>query len=633
MVVLGLWPATLPAQSGVLPERARPGAVTPRPERFPPVPASIDAPRVDIPPAYERPLGVDDGERIRIRRFIVTGLEENPKLGLYHAEVEQLVEQLRLQVMGLDKVNAKGFTAEEQQLIDEFLETAARDLRGRPRTAEYEALLSRLRYQRYLRSGLTIGQMQNIANKLTEFYRAKGFFLAQALIPEQVVNDESVEIRVLEGKLGQVLVEGNKDYRLEVVRSPFADIIGKPVNKRQVEQALLSVSDYPGLESFGVFSRGRNLGETDLTLRVQNEDRHEFTAHSDTHGTDSTGEQRLRFSYLFNNTFRNGDLLEAQLLQTASPANSTYGSLEYGTPVFSHGYMAGGGFSSNAFDIGGELAVFSLSGETRESWLYTRKQLARGRSFNAYADIRYADRLAETLQADSVVNRDKLQALTLELGFDSIDSVAGGGLNQGVVQYTRGSVEVPAEDSDVLLSRPEGSESYAKTVFILTRLQTVTGNQSLLLRYSRQLSSDLLTSLEQASLGGSDDVRGYQVAEFLRDDSQFASLEYIFNAPFFAGRRFSDTMTWGQVLQVSLFADFSSGKLNVPASSEIELTADAVDLSAYGLAVQFNLPGTVFSKLEIGKRGSKDKLGETFTEDDIAALDETQVFFELEYYF
>ncbi|HEY3487661.1 MAG TPA: POTRA domain-containing protein, partial [Gammaproteobacteria bacterium] len=200
IAVSGNWTPFAFAQSPVLPEGAQPGAVMPRPERFPEVPASIDAPKVDIPPVYERPLGVDDGARIRIGKFVLAGLEENPRLDLYRAEVEQLVETLRLQAMGLDKVNAKGFTQEEQQLIDEFLQTTTQDLRGKPRTREYEALLSRLRYQRYLRSGLTIGQMQDIANRLTEFYRSKGFFLAQAVIPEQVVNDETVEIRILEGR-------------------------------------------------------------------------------------------------------------------------------------------------------------------------------------------------------------------------------------------------------------------------------------------------------------------------------------------------------------------------------------------------------------------------------------------------
>jgi hemolysin activation/secretion protein len=44
---------------------------------------------------------------------------------------------------------------------------------------------------------MTIGQMQEVANAVTQYYRNAGFILAQAFIPAQEVSANTVTIEVI----------------------------------------------------------------------------------------------------------------------------------------------------------------------------------------------------------------------------------------------------------------------------------------------------------------------------------------------------------------------------------------------------------------------------------------------------
>ena len=115
-------------------------------------------------------------------------------------------------------------------------------------------------------AGMTVGEMQQIAAAVTQYYRSAGYVLAQAFIPAQEVVDGEVVIEVLEGNLGNVIVEGNERYSDELLAKPFEDLIDAPVTASGIETAILTVSDYPGLTAFGVFQPG-----TDRQVGIERE--------------------------------------------------------------------------------------------------------------------------------------------------------------------------------------------------------------------------------------------------------------------------------------------------------------------------------------------------------------------------
>ena len=109
-----------------------------------------------------------------------------------------------------------------------------------------------------------------------------------------------------------------------------------------------------------------------------------------------------------------------------------------------------------------------------------------------------------------------------------------------------------------------------------SRLQPTFDLQSLLFRFDMQVSSDLLTSLEQFSLGGPYSVRAYPVAQILVDNAIFTSFEYIVKAS-------PDTeKNWLSNLQLSAYFDFARGDINDPILNSVS----SATLSGIGVAIQ-----------------------------------------------
>jgi hemolysin activation/secretion protein len=78
-------------------------------------------------------------------------------------------------------------------------------------------------------------------------------------------------------------------------------------------------------------------------------------------------------------------------------------------------------------------------------------------------------------------------------------------------------------------------------------------------------------------------------------------VEWIINAPGFADKTAFANRTWGEVFQVSLFYDYGNGKLNNPSQTEQEMLDDKT-LQGAGGALQLNMPGKFYARLDVARR-------------------------------
>lgn len=538
-----------------VPGGATPGGIMPDITDMPKAPVAVDV--FPIPPVIERPLDVEEGPVLVVQRFALKGVVDHPERNLTVADVQRLVDARHA---------------------------------AKP-------------------EGFTIGQLQELANDVTQLYRDAGFILAQAFIPAQDVESGVVTLEVLEGKLGKVMTEGNNRYSTSVLSAPFTDLIGQPVTKESLESAVLTMTDYPGLTAFSVLQPGDNVGETALVLKVQKEQPYDVNVRLDNHGTEFIGEYRLLATGKLNNITGAADTLSATLLTTSKPNNTIYGDIRYIRPVISPDYKLGAAYSHNSFDVGSELADLDISGTTDIFNVYLRKDFIRGRQKNLYGLIDLAAERATVDQTAAVNQEDRLTVLTLEGGFDSIDTRFNG-INTGTAQLSHGFSDVLGAmgDDDPDSTRTGGSGEkaggdFTKLEISYSRLQSLFKNNSLLLRAHGQYSNDLLTSLEQFQMGGPNSVRAYPVAEYLRDSGMYVSLDYLVNAPGFSDKPAFGNRTWGELLQFSVFVDAARGWMNDPlANEEREVT-----LKGAGIGVQFNMPGRFFARLSLATQiGDRD---------------------------
>lgn len=538
-----------------LPDSARPGAVRPEEVGRPVTPPEPAGELMEIPAVIDRPFEIEEGPRVAVLHFRFPDARDLPDVDLRVADLQTLVDGLRDQ---------------------------------RP-------------------EGFTIGQLQEVADQVTRFYRGKGLILAQAVLPVQQVKEGIVDIQIFEGSLGRVLTEGNQMYDAVVLQGPFKKLIGQPVTKDAIETALLQLTDFPGLTVFGVFQPGQLVGTADIVLRVQEEERFDIAYRVDNHGLQETGRIRFRPTLEWNNPTGTADHIEVSLQQTYRPKNNLYESVDYDR-YFGRGVTAGFSGNRNEFDVGGELAARKIKGKTDEVGLWAEKAWFRSRQFNMATNFAFAHKESRTFTAGRQINKDRLSVFSLEASMDQVDSRFKG-INFATLEYSHGvknvawamgsSNSAAEQSADSKPSRQGGSGRFASAefdkVFITgSRLQTLPREFLLLVRGELQWSDSLLVPLEQYSVGGPDNVRAYPAAQILLDRALLMSAELIHGMPFISDVQAFGNRTWGEMLQFSVFYDHAIGRLNDPLESEPNRH---VNFRGAGVQARFTLPGTIESRL------------------------------------
>ena len=518
-----------------------------------------------IPPVVERPLKVDDGPKIKINAFDLRGSVDRPEKGLLVEDVQKIIGD----------------------------------------------------YRSKHPDGFTIGHLQELANAITDHYRAKGFIVAYTYVPVQEVADGVITLQVLEGRLGQVLVEGNKDYDPGLLARPFDPLVGQPLTAAEVESGLVRLQDYPGLSAFGVFQPGKEVGDSDLVLKVQQEEFFTGKFSFNNHGSVNTGRYNGQLDFTVNNLMGFADKIDIKWAHSMKPyVSATYG-VNYEQQFFEPQYRISVGYDKNDFAIVGQgLTNLNLAGLS-ESWkLSLKDNYKRGRAENAYWRLGLDRSSARTFQGNRTLAIDDITALTAEWGTDWLD-VEDSAINVFSAQYVYGLPRFLGAMAPISLrsSRRGGNGANAggefeKTVLSYSRLQSLSKYDSWLFRANAQYSAagKLLVPGQQFSMGGPNSVRAYSASHKLRDSGYFYSVEYIRNAPFIADDvSLFGNRKWGEVLQMNVFYDYAYGYLNNQLASEERYA----NLQGYGFGFQLNVPKEVSAKLSIAWPKGSDRPTET----------------------
>jgi hemolysin activation/secretion protein len=505
------------------------------------IPALAQSGSLEIPPLIERPLGLEEGPRVRVANFNLLGAVDRPRSDITLAGI--------------------------RTILDRHLAVQPPD-------------------------GYTINQLQAIADDVTLYYRNRGVILAQAFVPAQDVENGVVALQVVEGGLGSVAVEGNRIYSSEAVLGPFEALLNQPIDRDSVEEALLTLQDYPGLTVFGTFREGDQLGDTELLVSVREEDRFSITPSFDNYGNEFTGDMRSMVQFQINNPVGVADRLSGYVLRTANPSNGTYGGLDYQVTTLNGKNVIGLGAAHNQFDVtDSSLGIdFGLEGTVKQANVFHRRRFANRRTFRADGTLDFARRDAVIDQSGQNPH-DELLTLSYTFDYYAVGSRQRG-INLGYFRAIGGDNK-GALPSRVGAGGDVADGSYGKLEFGYQRLQRIGDHHALLLRLDGQHSSDLLVSLEQYVIGGPANVRAYPVAEALIDRGGSATLEWIIDAPGFADRPLGGR-TWGDVFQLSFFVDYAGGEVNDPLPNQDR----NVNLRGYGLGLQFSVSQKFYVRID-----------------------------------
>lgn len=582
---------------------------------------------IDIPGVKDRDPDPESGPRLAVSEFRIQGLVEYPELGITRKTLNELVEKIRFVFMAEGKLLESGYTLDELGGLSDLLVDIEEQTTDRHVTPiEVQKLVWLIRGQRAKR-GITLGQIETIADKITRFYRERGFILAKAYIPKQEVRDGIVTLTLLLGVLGSVDVNNNKLYSSEKLKSVFNDMLTAPVTSSQVEENLYLINDFPGVSVNGYFEPGYQVGDTKLTINVKNEKKYSSNVRLDNHGTDSTGKFRLYADAQVNNLIGTADLFNLSVLTASQPNNTEYYRVNYETTLFSPRFKIGIGSSTNQFlvDRSALNAAVGITGTVEIQDLSMHYQLSRSRIKNTSLHIKYENvfsdlQIGQFLDIDNRLD-DELNNISVSYNYDYLNEKSKT-LHQGSYKFTSGEFAFGAE-----VGQSTGYEflNVDYTMLTFVKVPFTDSSSRLILRANFQYSGKPLPTVSRASLAGPTKVRGYASDIFSADDVLYVGTDWLFNSPdFFDFNLFGET-NFKDLVKPFVFVDAAYGIQHALAATDSEVTGLLVDA---GIGLQFS-KGNFSGNLHIAVPLSESFSQQIASEDDIS----TRVIFDFQYQF
>jgi hemolysin activation/secretion protein len=434
-------------------------------------------------------------------------------------------------------------------------------------TADLQTLLAS-----YIGESLTLPELQDAVDGLTEEYRRRGYTLAKAYLPAQEIRAGIVGIAVLEGRIGELRVTGNQHYSDRFIRDHFWKVSNEGVIRHtSLEHSLVLLNDYPNLNVSASLEPGQSAGTTDIVAHVKDERPVHVTLDYNNFGVPFISRNRFGAGLEVGNVFIEGSLLKLNGIIGENPDRLLFQLLSYSVPVNRYGTRFVLSGSNGRFDVGGQLAALEINGKIKTYDLSVTHPFIKSRFENLLVDAGFASKDNRLFMLGQVTGDDHLRMLKAGVNYDRSDIYGRNFLSvygfQGLGEAFGGM-----DNDDPLATRRGADNRFTKANVAAGRVHKVTDEAFLILRAAGQITTGPLPIIEQFLLGGPDSVRGYQLGERLGDEGYNVSAE---------GR-----LPIGQYVQLAAFIDHGASRVRNPAAGE----SKAHFLTGAGPGVRVNLP-------------------------------------------
>jgi hemolysin activation/secretion protein len=476
--------------------------------------------------------------------------------------------------------------AEQQKFLLKSLEITGATVYSTDRLQQF--------YIQKLYREISLKDLYDIANQITQLYRQDGYLLSRALVPEQTIQEGKVRIQVIEGYVEKVEFEGASDRHQKRLKG-FGERIteDRPLNRRTLERHLLLANDLAGIRVQSVLSPGSTLGAAVLTAKVKYDEFDPFFDFNN-RGTPEVGPLRLQAGLFLNSALGQGERWTFSGATTPEDINElAYGSGALTLPIGSDGVQVDISGSYTAVKPGGRLQDFDLFGDSATVSIATSYPIIRSRRQNLYVsgqfDFNDSRNISSFLPGATVtLSNDRIRALRAGIRYDQVDrtgqTIVSAQVSQGLDilgATTDGSFDEP-------LSRVDGSAVFTKFNFDAARQQFLPGRFSLLLTGTAQASLDSLLAGEQFRLGGVNFGSAFDPAQVL-GDSGYGFRAELQRPIVYTAQKFR------MITQPYIFADY--GNVYRKSPTVVENKSDT--LASAGIGVRHYVSDFLSAQLEL----------------------------------
>jgi len=465
---------------------------------------------------------------------------------------------------------------------------------------------------------VTIDKVREIADRLQDAYRREGFGAVVVALPEQTVVDDTVHLQVIEGRLDNIVIQGNRIYSDQNIRRslPSLEIMRTP-DLVAIDANLLQVNENPAKTTRVTFQPGVTAGKVDALVVTSDRDPLQQSAAVENTGSDATGRWRLSYSLRHANLFDRDQMLGMRAeMSPIDGAHSNAASLNYQIPLYR--YLSAVELVANYSDVESR-DIPTAAGDA----FFTGRGHALGLRYRhflpRYLDVRHRAQLGfDARRYDSGCSVGELgsagcgsagteiRVRPLTLGYEA--RIAD--RYNLSLSYSRNlsSGGFGVQSGSAVASAGGATRRYAVLRGGLAASYRLAGGSTIAWRSSLQHSDDTLIPGEQFGVGGAGSVRGYEERELAGDQGQSASIEFV-SAPWLLGSGTGSSAR--QLYNGVAFVDW--GRVENSGGIYCDIAGSSCAASSIGAGLRWRYQDRWSLRVDLARtleRGPRTKAGE-----------------------
>ncbi len=394
----------------------------------------------------------------------------------------------------------------------------------------------------YKNKELSMAEITEAANKVTLFYRNKGYLVAKAYVPKQDAGDGILTIRIIMGNYGKFSIKNNSLVKSFLLQGVFdrTKETSDVVTRDGLERSMLLVRDMPGAKLPTVaIAPGATPGTSDFDVTVDPSQRFNGYVMGDNQGSRYTGKNRAYAGFDLNSPFGIADKLSVGGMTTDANKGLVNGRVSYGFPLGYSGLRTEFAASRTTYSLGNIYSDLGATGsaDVFEGTIAYPLRKSREETIDLSLNLAYK-RLKDDMSAFHTDNLRYDSIATLALQRGAYGSLLGHDLYTNMTASVGGGrLNIPDESQRMF------NEAGVNTVGTYSKLDLAfSGNLALSqnfsargsLRLQKTLTGKNIDPVEQLFISGTAGVKAY-TEQISFDNGYVANMELRYALPAVAG--------------------------------------------------------------------------------------------------
>lgn len=427
-------------------------------------------------------------------------------------------------------------------------------------------------YHKYIGKEISFKEINEIVDHIKEKYKARGLLTTTAYVPEQQIMGGVVEIRILEGKMGNLVIEGNKWFTKNLIEKYLHVKKNDLLNINILQRDLLRLNQNTDIDVRTVIEPGNDPQTSDVTLKVADKFPFHAGVGADDQGTRLTGKYRGSAFGRSTNFTANNDFV---FYNSVASSDSAGQFVTYMFPIDTYGTKVGFDFSYFTSKIGREYRDYDIIGNTINYIPHMTGEVYLSENLQIFADMGLNIKSNMKSVHSDITVEEQLRMPYFRMDMARMDSFFGGGQTvfSPEIDFSLGGGILGASYEDHSKTSRAGTGGFFfKYIHNLRRIQRMPWESYISLRHQFQATTQTLPSSEQFQVGGLSTVRGYPEGDYLADTAATLSADWVFPM-YFIPKEYKlpyDKTPLRNEIQPVIFVDLGGGTLLRTLPGEME---------------------------------------------------------------